>query len=420
MGDPLFPLFGKGTLELYRGRRVQVVHGPPERLPEWMRTGSLSSLEQLCRDFSGPLQAAQGRTQGAQASLSTSFIGAGGQTPVSGTSAAALLRLGLSVHFGDLERTVPACAAFLRAIEKALSTGKCMRLSAFGNAPGSGLPLHHDSYDQLLIHLIGEKVVAYREQRDVDDPRISYSPSGPVPKHFEEVYRRGFSDSKTLLESELVTVTLKPGSCLFLPGGTWHRTEDQKEPCLSLTTAVRAPSRIDLLMSALRAYLAQSEDWRAPAYGAVVGALDEDEVQRIEQLLAGLPERLLPLNFAALRQAFHIEGIEPGAVDAYPVEEPFDHFIRLPSSACDIVADPDSSDRIRCNVRTFLLPTTSVLQMETEARPVIEWILEQRRVFSLDELTRAHEQFEPEDLRAIVTQLAQVGLLRPATSLVWR
>lgn len=421
MGDPLFPLFGKSTLELYRGRKVDVAHGALERLPEWMRTGPLLSLEQLCRDFSGPLQAAQGRTrQPAASSEWSSFVGAGGQTPVSGTSAAALLRMGLSVHFGDLERTVPAGSPFLRSIEDALSTGKCMRLSAFANAPGSGLPLHHDSYDQLLIHLIGEKIISYRERRDVNDPRISYSPSGPIPKHFEEVYRHGFSDSTNLLESELITVTLKPGSCLFLPGGTWHRTEDQKEPCLSLTTAVRVPSRIDLLMSALRAYLAQSEHWRAPAYGVVFGDdPNEGEVRRIEELLAELPGRLAPLKFRALRQAFHVAGVEPGAISAYPMEEPFDHFVRLPSSSCDIAPDPESPGMIRCSVRTFLIPTASVLQMESEAHPVVEWILQQRRVFSLDELTGAHEQFEPEDLKGIVNQLAQVGLLRPATSLVW-
>jgi hypothetical protein len=294
-----------------------------------------------------------------------------------------------------------------------------MRLSAFANAPGSGLPIHHDSYDQLLIHLIGEKVISYRERRDVDHPRISYSPSGPIPAHFEEVYRHGFSDSSALLETDLVTVTVKPGSCLFLPSGTWHRTEDQKEPCLSLTSAVRAPARIDLLLSALRAYLAQSADWRAPVYGAVVGSAEAAEVERIEALLRELPERLAPLNFVALRQAFHIAGLEAGVPEAYPTEEPFDHFVRLPSSVCDILPDPDSPEQIRCRVRTFLLPTASVLQMEKEARPVIEWILERKRAFSLDELTDAHEQFEPEDLRSIVTQLAQVGLLRPASSLAW-
>lgn len=422
MGDPLEPLFGKKTLDLYRGGRVEIVHGPLARLPEWMRTGPLSSLEQLCRDFSGPLQAAQGRTRPLD-QLSgrekNSFVGAGGQVAVAGTSASALLRLGLSVYFGDLERTVPGGAQFLRNIENALSLDKCMRLSAFANAPGSGLPLHHDSYDQLLIHLSGEKTFTYRERRDVDNPRISYSPSGPIPRHFEEVYRHGFSDSDDLLESELITVTLKPGSCIFFPGGTWHRTEDQKEPCLSLTTAVRASSRIDLLFSALRAYLAQAEEWRAPSYGALVGDPDAREVERIEDLLQKLPERLTKLSFSALRRAHHISAIEAGAPESYPVDEPFDCFIRLPSSSCEILPGADTSDTIQVRVRAFHLPTSSVLQMEKDAQPVVEWILEQRRMFSLEEVSRAQPDFEPEDLRALVTQLAQVGLLRPATSLVW-
>lgn len=420
MGDPLVPLFGKSTLEIYSGRRVEIAHGDVKRLPEWMRSGSLSSLQQLCRDFSGPLQVAQGRTRPLGGlSEESSFVGAGGQTPVSGTSAMALLRLGLSVYFGDLERLVPGGAQFLRSIERALSLDKCMRLSAFANAPGSGLPLHHDSYDQLLINLVGEKIFTYRERPDVDHPRISYSPSGPIPKHFEEVYRHGFSDSDALVESELVTVTLKPGSCIFFPGGTWHRTEDQKEPCLSLTTAVRAPARVDLLLSALRAYLAQSPEWRAPVYGAVVGAPDPGEVEQVEKLLDELPRRISGLNFSALRQAHHIAAIETGVPEGYPVEEDFDHFVRLPSSVCEIRPAPDAPEMIRVSVRTFLIPTNSLLQMERDAQPVIEWILRQPRVFSLQELNQAHEEFEPEDLRVIVGQLAQVGLLRPATSLAW-
>lgn len=422
MGDPLEALFGKKTLDLYRGRRVEIAHGPLSRLPEWMRTGPLSSLEQLCRDFTGPLQAAQGRTR-PLAELSgkekNSFIGAGGQTAVAGANATALLRLGLSVYFGDLERLVPGAGQFLRDIEGALSLNKCMRLSAFANAPGSGLPLHHDSYDQLLINLIGEKVFTYRERRDVDDPRISYSPSGPIPAHFEEVYRQGFSDSETLSESELVTVTLKPGSCIFFPGGTWHRTEDQREPCLSLTTAVRAPARIDLLLSSLRAYLAQSQEWRAPVYGAVVGVPDPGEVALFEKLLGELPEQLSKLRFAALRKAHHIAGIETGVPESYPLGEEFDCYVRLPSSICEIRPGADDSDTIQVSVRAFLIPTSSVLEMEREAQPVLEWILKQSRVFSLEELSRAHADFEADDLRALITQLAQVGLLRPATSLLW-
>lgn len=416
MGDPLEPLFGQPTAQLYRAKKVEVAHGSPSRLPEWMTTGVLASIEQLCKDFSGPLQIAQGRTFSEDKAGPTNFVGAGGQTPVSGANATALLRLGLSVHFGDIERTVPAASPFLRAIESALSLSPCMRLSAFANAPGSGLPLHHDSYDQLLIHLIGEKVISYRERRDVDSPRISYSPSGPVPKQFEAVYRRGFSDRRSLDEAELVTVTLEPGSCLFLPAGTWHRTEGQSEPCLSLTTALRAPSGLDLLMTALRAHLSQSENWRSPVYGALTGEPDGSEEARIDELLRALPGELSKLDFRALRQAYYIAGIEPGVVDAYPTGERFNDFIRLPSTVCELLADPDDPNLVRCRVRVFTMSTFSELQMDAEARPVVEWILDQTRSFSLQELAAAHDEFDEEDLATIAVQLAQVGLLRPTSS----
>ncbi len=412
-------LFGQTTLSLYRGGRVVVAHGATERLPEWMREGALSSIDQLCRDFSGPLQIAQGRTYPEDAAGTMNFVGAGGQTAVSGVNAAALLRLGLSVYFGELDRTVPKASSFLRSIEGALSLRRSMRLSAFANAPGSGLPLHHDSYDQLLVHLIGEKIVSYRESRDVSAPRLSYSPSGPVPRHFESVYRHGFSDRTTLKEEDLTTVVLKPGSCLFLPAGTWHRTEDQKEPCLSLTTAMRAPSRLELLTETLRAYLGQAEEWRAPVYGALLGESDAEEVQATEALVRDLSQRLKEVAFADLRQVYAAGDIEPGRVETYPEDEHFEHFVRLPSSVCEMATDPQDAEMIRCKVRVFTRPVAAELRMDAGARSVIEWILEQRRVFSVAEVARVHDEFEEEDLARIVMQLAQVGLLRPVPKLTW-
>ena len=89
-----------------------------------------------------------------------------------------LLRLGLSVYLFNMSELAPGGASFLRAIEAELSLGQCMRLGGFVNAPGSGLPLHHDRHDQLLIHLIGEKKFSFIRTRQIEYPRISVSPSG--------------------------------------------------------------------------------------------------------------------------------------------------------------------------------------------------------------------------------------------------
>lgn len=419
MGDPLEPLFGRPALDLLRSRDLRTAHGPLERLPSWMRTGALSGIAELCREHRGPLQAAQGRTRSAPTDEGLSFVGEGGQTPVSGTSAAALLRLGLSVHLANLENTVPEARMFLRAVENALGLDRCLSLSAFINAPGSGLPLHHDSFDQLLINLVGDKSVTIIRRRDVDHPRHSYSPTGPIAQLFGPVYRDGFSDSTSLSDADFETVSLQPGSCVFLPAGTWHRTEDQVEPCLSLSLAVRAASRLDLLMAALTSYLSQSPQWRAPVYGCLHGEIDESEQTNMSNLLTDLRARLPLVDLPTMRQAHHIARIEPGSIDAFPTAETFGHYIRLPSSSLELTEDADSPELFRVSIRIFAAPTPSVLLVDGEARPIIEWIATTRRAFSLAELGSHFEDFHVEDLKALVTQLAQVGFLMPVLDLQW-
>ena len=180
---------------------------------------------------------------------------------------------------------------------------------------------------------------------------------------------------------------------------------------------MRAPSGLDLLLLALRGHLSQSEQWREPVYGGLSGQPEASEEARIDELLRRLPQELARFSFRSLREAHYIAGIEPGAVDAYPVEEGFMHYIRLPSTVCEVLKDPDDPSSIRCRVRVFTKPEASELQMDADARPVIEWILQTTRAFSLAELCAAHDEFEEEDLAGILVQLAQVGLLRPVPSL---
>src|SRR3546814_1181467 len=69
---------------------------------------------------------------------------------------------------------------------------------------------------------------------------------------------------------------MQPGSVLFLPRGTWHRTE-ALEPSLSLSIVVRPPVLADALLDWLQPWLLGDARWRLPLYG-VAGA-------------AGLPTR---------------------------------------------------------------------------------------------------------------------------------
>lgn len=63
------------------------------------------------------------------------------------------------------------------------------------------------------------------------------------------------------------TVEMKPGSVLFLPRGTWHRTESEGDS-MSVSIAVDTPPAVDYIVAQLRMLLLQDPRWRAPLYGA--------------------------------------------------------------------------------------------------------------------------------------------------------
>src|SRR5690606_31185429 len=215
--------------------------------------------------------------------------------------------------------------------------------------------------DQLLIHLVGKKAFSIRRKRDVNHPRISFSPQGPPPPHFGAVYQDGFSDEGSIHPSEIETVTLLPGTCLFLPAGTWHRTEGQTEPCLSLVAAVRAPSAVELIGQALTALLMQSEDCRAPAYGLFSDPPDPTEFARIERVLSKLPSHLDALDPGALRRAFY--AAQSRKAPPTPSSLDFTRFIRVPSTKMTVKKSEQDAETLSITVRSFLSATPSELQM---------------------------------------------------------
>jgi len=418
--DPLAELFSVPSLELFSAGTFKVSHGPLERFPAWMRSGALSDLAALCSAHRGPLQAAQGRAQGVSSAPPDDFVGAGGQMAVSGTSAQALLRLGLTVVFANLAETVPAGKPFLRSLETSLGLPSCISLSAFANAPASGLPLHHDAHDQLLFQLKGTKVFSRALKPPVGYPRIAVSPDGPTDLHFPTVYRAGFPhDKDAILEDGIEAVELRPGSCLFMPAGTWHRTEQQEEVCLSLGMGVRAPSRLDLLTNALQFLAGQSSDWRQPAYGffGPNAPSQHAAAPELEDQLRALALRLPTLDLEVLTRCFLTAQIKDGDPASYAQELKATHFLRLPNTK--VHRAPTSDGRVRVEFKCALAITPGVLEFEGVALALFEHILQTKEAFSAAELAQAHVDFEAEEVELFCRQLAQVGLLRPLPCPRW-
>lgn len=412
VSDPIRGILGAPAAELFTSGKVVVTHGPLERLPAFLRSGPMASIDALARHYVGPVEVAQG--------TATDGI----QVPVADVHPTALLRLGLTVYFTELRRSLPDSREFLRALESALGLPECTTLSAFTNAPGSGLALHHDRFDQLLFQIHGKKRFRYAVNGFVANPDIQFSPFAAALPEFGQTYRHGFPPSTEGIEARgLETVLLEPGSAMFTPAGTWHTTAEQDERALSVVVVVRAPSRLDIALNLLRYYASQAPEWRARPYGgfAVDPATKAAEHETLARLLGELGARLPSLPSGRAFDAWRSHGHSVGALADYPRDVRFERYIRIPNSSLTFKAS-DAGDKIGCIVQSG--PTSrpqlrTELAVNEEARPVLEWVLVTHRAFSLDEAASRFPEFTRDDLGDLFSWLAQAALIRPLPAPEW-
>lgn len=414
MPDPLRDLFGVPALELFSSKTLVVSHGAFDRFPPFMTRGPMESIDSLSRHYAGPLEVANGS------------VAEGTQVSVSEAHSSALLRLGLTVYFVDLKRSLPASHAFIAAIEEALGLPECVSLSAFANATGSGLSLHHDRFDQLLFQIRGKKLFRYGPNHHVDHPDVPFSPFTAAAPDFGHVYRKGFPlTSDDVIERDFTTVTLEPGSALFMPAGTWHSTADQPGESLSIVVVVRAPTRLAVVSNLLRHYAGQSANWRTPVYaGWADGAEAAREQAALRDLITDLGRRL-SAHAGALAEsapsAWSIDGYATGALSKYPVATRFTRFVRLPNSTLAFEDDP-TPGKLRCVVKSGPMhrpQARTVLALNVEARQIVEWILGVSHAFTVDDLYGQFADFARDEIESLLGWLAQAALVRPLAAPEW-
>lgn len=410
--DPMQDLFGVPSMELFASRELVVQHGALDRFPAFMRTGLMESVERVCRGYVGPLQVSNGTATD------------GVQIDVAGAHASALLRLGLTVYFTALERSLPDSSPWLRGLEAALGLPECATLSAFANAPGSGLSLHHDRFDQLFFQIRGEKKFRYAPNGYVRNPDVQFSPCSAAPPDWAQTYRHGFPlTTDEVLARGLTTVTLNPGSAFFMPAGTWHTTAEQEGESLSVIVVVRAPSRLALLMTLLRQYAAQSPEWRARSYGgwAPEGAAMNTERDKLTALMADLAQRLPGLAARDAYGAWLSDAFTTGAQSHYPLEARFDRYVRLPNSS--LRYDETGTDGLTtCTVRsgpTDRPQAETAFAVSDEVLPVIDWVLRTRAAFSVDEACDVFQDCDRSDLEMLFAWLSHAALIRPVPAPEW-
>jgi hypothetical protein len=410
--DPLRELFGVSALELFRKKELFATHGPLERFPAFMREGPMESFDALSRHYSGPLEVSQGSAED------------GVQIPLHGAHSSVLLRLGLTVFFVELRHALRDADAWLRTLEGSLGLPECASLSAFANAPGSGLAVHHDRFDQLFFHLRGEKRFRYAANGFVENADVQWSPFAASPPEWGQSYRHGYPlTSAELLRGDFQTLELRPGSAFFLPAGTWHTTAEQNAEALSLVVAVRAPSRLEVLLNFVRYYAGQSPEWRLRPYGAWSNDEQTAQSEHIElaRLASELGKRLEGVPARDAFDALTAHGFSVGTQSTYPQNARFERYVRLPNSSVRL-EDDAVPGKFRCIVSsgpTHRPQAQTVIGFRLAARPLIEWILEQRREFTVSEAARRFPPFGQGDVLELFGWLAHAALIRPVPVPDW-
>jgi hypothetical protein len=248
-------------LQEFWPERIFESHGALSRLPAVFASPALSSFRALAAHYQGWL----GFGRGAQGSRMVS---------VQQVNPGHLYDMGLSVYLPDIASSVPGAEEILRQLECELGLAEgCARMTVWASPKGDGAPTHFDGEDVFSIQLAGSKRFEVAPMTDYAYPVGAQYGPGAAP--YAEMYaqiRDGFPDAAGV---NFRAVDMKPGSVLFVPRGTWHRTVAAQDS-FAISIGLNPPSIAEAFLDQLRYVLLQDPQWRRPVRAGGRGeALDE-------------------------------------------------------------------------------------------------------------------------------------------------
>ncbi|HWY63315.1 MAG TPA: cupin domain-containing protein [Rhizomicrobium sp.] len=196
--------------------------------------------------------------------------------PVDATNAADFFALGATLYFLNvpLERLTAGVAAFLGAPRQRIIA------SIFLTPASGGASVHFDMHENFTVQLTGAKRWHVGAAPCVAAPTEGYILGQRLPL--------SMAGAGTIKEDTPNTVDLRPGSLLYVPRGTQHRTE-AGEQSWSVNLSYYRTMWLDILEDGLKRRLAGSAKWR----GTVTGLGNQcPPAAQIQNILPGLMTEL--------------------------------------------------------------------------------------------------------------------------------
>ena len=371
--------------------KAAATHGTIERLPEVLRQPQLASFAALSRAYRGPVA-----------------FGRGLRFPQvfdASANAANLRQLGLTVYLRDIAPYAQGAHAFLRELETELGIAQgSARITAFSSPHDDGVACHYDAEEVISVQMEGSKTFYVAPMDEIRQPYGSQF--GPGMAASEDMYaqtRGAFPDAS---RATFDAIRMTPGSVLFLPRGTWHRTE-ATEDSYSISIVLRPPSLLETLQQQLQGLLLQQPAWRTPLYGSRLGHGGATaSLEAAAGLLAALPNMLNRLDAADLMPRSIDERV--ASIDAAS------RFRRIPTSR----AQTTPRNRIAMTLtvsawdRDWVTRTTLDTDAPALLEPVIGWLAANESEFDLKDVEREFPSHRSADLRQLLGLLVHAQYLR--------
>jgi ribosomal protein L16 Arg81 hydroxylase len=190
---------------------------------------------------------------------------------IQGDQAAALYDAGLTICVTAIEQHVPELARFTARLRDELRFAGEVLVNCYWSPAGGGFGTHFDDQHVFILQVDGSKRWWISREPGCAAPpeNLIHSPEA------EAEYRVRHPEIELTPpdESTFVEHLLRPGDCLYLPPGTWHRTT-AGEFSLALTLTLAGVRLGELVAKVARRALERALPWRetlpvdlAPAAG---------------------------------------------------------------------------------------------------------------------------------------------------------
>jgi len=230
--------------------KALVVHGDPKRLRGLVDLPGFERLDEL---FARANDHVVAQLNDPKRGFSNIHVQTNG--------APSLFRRGLSLYAPNAVLGGKQTARWLATLEDELGLDRGLIRPAFFVSPrGAGANLHFDSQESFVVQLLGRKRWTFAPNEDLAFPPGNYVAGTPPSAELKQLRPRGFI---TRMPKHAVTVTLSPGSVLFVPRGWWHQTLTV-EDSLHIDLTMQVPTWSDAVLTLLQRRLRAQSRWRKP------------------------------------------------------------------------------------------------------------------------------------------------------------